>query len=76
MFIIQYDNFNVNSQFQIFWAKNKYKNRQTSSLPIYKFKAKSNLPKCYINNFYFLPQQSLYFFPLPQGQGSFLPTFF
>ena len=24
----------------------------------------------------FLPQQFLYFFPLPQGQGSFLPTVF
>jgi hypothetical protein len=23
-----------------------------------------------------LPQQFLYFFPLPQGQGSFRPTFF
>lgn len=23
----------------------------------------------------YLPQQFLYFFPLPQGQGSFLPTF-
>lgn len=29
----------------------------------------------YINCYTFLPQQYLYFFPLPQGQGSFLPIF-
>ena len=28
------------------------------------------------NGMHYLPQHILYFFPLPHGQGSFLPTFF
>ncbi len=43
-------------------------------LRVYAYDLPSDLPKGETTLSY-LPQQCLYFFPLPQGQGSFRPTF-